>query len=130
MSDWEIGTFKMKCAGRDGIAIDFTVAGQIKHPFALDPRRYDELRDGDIIERVGWVITHLPSGFIVRGVKANLSAAKNAAEALLSEADWDFTDPLEAKSRKETMQKVVKDFPCLCSASDFDSAIPLDWDGF
>ncbi len=125
MSDWEMGLFKIKVMELNKPE-DRTIGGWIKHPFAIDPRRYYESDYDDSVMKIGWVITHIPTGYVVRAFRGDLGECKAAADALLACADWDFSDAASAKERAPDVQKVMSEHPSLTSNKGFDQAIPLE----
>lgn len=65
------------------------IAGWVNGKFGLDFRAMltdDEEWDG------GWVLTHLPTGMVVRRIFANLQTAQAYAGEIAAHGDWDFTE--------------------------------------
>lgn len=119
--EWVAGSFAVSTA-----LGSYEIAGWVKPPFALDFRTFD---DGDDWIKSGWHLTHLPSGFGMCGIIANLATAKALADEILAIADWSFDDPEAAKAigsvftewRKEHGAKIVRaasvSNPLRCEAS-------------
>jgi hypothetical protein len=81
------------------------VAGWLHGHFALDFRLFrDEW--GDWSER-GWQLTHVPTGMVAAGILAPLDRACEIADEIAAAADWDFTDPSEARSRGPAAMAVI-----------------------
>lgn len=87
------------------------VAGWVSGLFALDFRvwnSWDEEFDEDRNDR-GWVLTHLPTGFMAAGILAPLEEAKTIADRIIGLADWSFSDPAESKSRGSLLLPLRKE---------------------
>ena len=83
------------------------IAGWVNGVFALDFRVFREDHyDYDIDTFSGWQLTHIPTGFKAFGILTPLDRATKLADELASAADWNFTDPAEAKR----LSKVARDF--------------------
>lgn len=100
MSAWTVAPIALKCAplvsGDD--PIDHIVAGWVQGPFGLDFRVFDD--DVGDFSNTGFVLTHLPTGMIVRQiVGVGMAEAMALADEILAAADWSFTDapPQECK---------------------------------
>lgn len=95
--DWTVAPVTAKCAGKDG-PIDHVVAGWVKGPFGLDFRVFED-EDGEYLNP-GFVITHLPTGMVVRQlVSVGMAEAKALADEILDSADWTFTGKPAAEHR-------------------------------
>lgn len=95
MSDWQKTIFQVM-VDSNGKPAPRSCGGWVKGPFALDPRYYFD--DDEDLQK-GWMITHIPTGFSVRGVQGDLAMARLVADKILAAASWDFTDNSEAASR-------------------------------
>jgi hypothetical protein len=104
-SGWNDGLFVMKVIGSDGVK-DKTVDGYVNGIFALDKRSdvYD-------LRKVVWCMTHLPTGYAVRHIRGSLSDAFKIADEIAAGADWDFSDPKEARSRGPAVKAVAERHP-------------------
>lgn len=120
MTDWELGIFQ--CMAFDGAGpVPRHLGGWVKAPFAIDPRYYN------VSTEKGWVITHIPSGFVVRAVKGDLSDAKRIADEVLTCWDWNFTDPSKGKNASPAIKALMQKYPGVLTAStDFDPPCWLD----
>lgn len=66
------------------------VAGWINGNFSLDFRAF---LDSNEYWQGGWTLTHLPSGYVVRRIFAELKVAQDYADALADMGDWSFSEP-------------------------------------
>jgi hypothetical protein len=90
-----IGTQAWKRAGMEHeVKRQVPIAGWINGLFALDFRVMLDMNDE---YRKGWVLTHLPTGFIVVKLGLDRDAAIAVADEIAACADWNFTDPAGAK---------------------------------
>lgn len=126
MADWQLELFHCLVETTSGPQRR-TLGGWVREPFAIDPRFYFDER----LEAMqkGWVITHLPTGFIVRGVRGGLEQAKLVCDCLLDGDDWDFVDVAVAQARGPRVKALMEQFPSICAPSQFESALWLDRDG-
>jgi len=94
--EWVAGSFEVATfAGEGKPPAILPIAGWIKHPFALDFRVFDD--DAEWID-AGWYLTHIPTGFGIGGIIANLPEAKIVADEIREIADWSFTETDGAKT--------------------------------
>jgi len=109
--EWVAGAFTVQTE-RGG----FDIAGWIKAPFALDFRVFDDSFEWF---DAGWYLTHIPTGFGVGGIIANLPAAMEVADQIREIADWSFSDQGDAKAvapafvefRDQCSAKIVRGGP-------------------
>lgn len=91
---WRIGPVIATCA-RQGEIVERELAGWVSGRFGL---HYSMFADDDGEPAIpGFVLTHLPTGYVVRHLHCGLSDAQRVASALQAAADWDFDDPASAK---------------------------------
>lgn len=91
------------------------VAGWVNGKFGLDFRAMltdEEEWDG------GWVLTHLPTGMMVRRISANLQTAQAYAGEIAAHGDWDFTEatPDRMKALSPVIAEAKGKFPNVSTA--------------
>lgn len=82
-----------------------TIAGWVKHPFALDFRVWWMDEDYES----GWLLTHIPTGFQIFGVRGSLERAFEVADRVAAVGNWDFTDPEAKAPLVKPMQALMKE---------------------
>lgn len=126
MTDWTMQIFPCKTHKPGSEPIILHIGGWVKGDFGLDPRRYD-LSDWGEETAKGWVITHIPTGYVVRAIKAaSPDKAKEIADIIASACDWNFTDPDAAKALSQAVKKVMADHSEIAGMIDFHSPLWLD----
>lgn len=103
---WQRTTFNMAVSAGGGNVEQIAVEGWTNALFAIDERIYTR----DTRRRV-WCITHLPTGYAVLSVLGTRQLAMKVADSLASAADWQFTNPLNAKARGPATKSVMGQFP-------------------
>ena len=58
-----------------------------------------------------WVINHLPTGYRVCTVIGARKLAQSLADEIAGAADWNFTDPEDARSRGAAVKAVMDRTP-------------------
>ena len=119
---WTNATYMMMESGPAGPRKMFVV-GISDGTFGLDRRKCYDFGT----RRSGYVVTHLATGCSVRYLACNLKQAKEAV-ALLHAADWNFSDPNEAKNCERRMEAVrqVNLTGFAINSSEFEPAIEAE----
>jgi hypothetical protein len=83
------------------------VGGWVRGPFAIDERANETWLGKQSRRGKVWCITHLATGYAVRFVIGSRKVAQRMADELAAEADWNFHDPAEAKTRGAAVKAVM-----------------------
>ena len=127
MSQWVLDFFEGMFLYPSGDTGPARIAGWVREPFAIDPRRYIDVEAAEM--RRGWVITHLPTGFIVGAVRAGRAEAISIADWLLDQADWDFVDAAAgSRANRAVIKQLSATRPTFCHPQNFEAALPMDVD--
>lgn len=119
-NEWRLGIFDCAAGSPDG-PVRLKLAGWIKKPFAITPRR---LSDGGAR---GWHVTHLPTGWACLGVTSYLEDAQRLADELLALGDWNFVDAASgATALRPAVAAWKREQTELCSPGAFDAPLWLD----
>ena len=87
---WQVGEIELRVEGDQAApVVERTVAGWVKGLFGLDARVFYD--DNENLTP-GFVLTHLPTGYVVRQLHCGLSQAKQIADQIAEGADWHFHD--------------------------------------
>lgn len=109
---WKRAEFKV----RTPAGMENTVIGLVKGPFGMD-RRYFTIDDEGAFP--GWMITHLKTGYTVRGIEADArDVAERIADKLIA-VGWDFDVPEESKSRAKAVKEIMDAEPACVRPINF-----------
>jgi hypothetical protein len=108
VSAWTVAPVALKVAGKNG-PTDHIVAGWINGPFGLDFRVFTDDVVGDATP--GFMLTHLPTGFVVRALIAvGMKEAMALADEILDSADW--TSPATPTPEQcAAVKMIMADYP-------------------
>lgn len=107
---WQVGPVEIMTTSGPNV-----IAGWVNGRFGLDFRAMlndDEEWDG------GWVLTHLPTGMVVRRIFSNLQTAQAYAGEIAAHGDWDFTEatPDRMKALSPVIANAKDKFPNVTTA--------------
>ncbi len=115
MARWKEGYVRMMVGAGSQLPRQISVRGWVGGLFGVDERsNYTPQRSGKV-----WCITHIPTGFAARFVIGPRKLAQQIADEIEAAADWNFSDPAEAKSRGEAVMTVMARHPrCFVTADE------------
>lgn len=103
---WEAGEFSIRVKSGEEEPEDVRVAGWIKWPFALDFRVYlDE--DDDFVK--GWVLTHIPSGYIIANIGGPLEDAMMWGDRFMALPGWEALTPETSREMVPLVRPLFED---------------------
>lgn len=123
MSDaWKPSRIALKVRGTDGNPADLLTDGFVNGLFGLDQRPNEGFGTGARRGKI-WCMTHLPTGYAIRFIYGAFDKAVKIADEIAAAADWEFTDPAEAKSRGPAIKKLMDKHPT-AFAHSYDAGPP------
>lgn len=115
MSNWKAAAIALKCDNGSGPQ-DHLVAGWVNGPFGLDFRAIWQDFDGYFVP--GFVLTHLPTGYVIRQLcNVGTLEAQAIAEEILADADWASLEGKPDASHGAAVKAAMARHPGVVTAS-------------